>query len=160
MQPHQIPPMSSSSQHKPVCSDPEYVAIILAATQGARLFPLTSEYPDGMPKHLLPISPLNSTANNNNSSKGEGVGGATLLQRLLIKTYISGFEMVIVAINKEDDMTLPFLLGKNDDNNVGLCKLLSKENESSVDKATLPEDHCLRDINFAICRSRRHHSLC
>ena len=67
MQP-QTPPMSSSSQHKPVCSDPEYVAIILAATQGARLFPLTSEYPDGTPKHLLPISPLNSTTNNDSSS--------------------------------------------------------------------------------------------
>jgi len=149
MQP-QTPPMSSSSQHKPECSDPEYVAIILAATQGARLFPLTSEYPDGMPKHLLPISPLNSTTNNNNNSnssdKEEGVGGATLLQRLLIKTYNSGFEMVIIAINKEDDMTLPFLLGKNDDNNIGLCKLLSKENETLV--SNVLQDDVVTDLEF------------
>jgi hypothetical protein len=54
-------------------NDPEYISIILASTQGARLFPLTSEYPNGVPKHLLPISPLN---NNNNNSGEDGSGSA------------------------------------------------------------------------------------
>ena len=69
--------------------DPEYVALILAATQGARLFPLTSAYPDGAPKHLLPLSPLNpSTGGDADGSEGNGGGarggGAPLLQRLLV----------------------------------------------------------------------------
>lgn len=77
--------------------DPEYIAIILASTQGTRLFPLTSEYP-GLPKHLLPYSPLTS-----------GDGLSTPLQRLLLKTCEAGFELAIVAIHKEDTLTIPYL---------------------------------------------------
>ena len=126
-----MPPSTSQPQTPPsssCCDDPEYIAIILAASQGARLFPLTSEYPHGVPKHLLPLSPLNPTG-------GTGTGGAPLLQRLLIKTYESGFDMVVVAIHKEDEMTVPFLLGKGiegGNSSAGLCKVLGKEHEASV----------------------------
>eukprot|EP00804_Cyclotella_cryptica_P011291 CCRYP_007792-RA/>CCRYP_007792-RA protein AED:0.02 eAED:0.02 QI:109/-1/1/1/-1/1/1/533/587 len=82
-------------------SDPEYIAILLAATSGSRLFPLTSEYPNGIPKHLIPSSPLNSS--------GDAGGLATPLQRLLIKTFEAGFELVVVAIHKEDSKTIPYL---------------------------------------------------
>lgn len=81
--------------------DPEYIAIILAATQGSRLFPLTSEYP-GLPKHLLPCSPL--TLSTNDTS-----GLSTPLQRLLLKTHEAGFQRTIVAIHGEDTLTIPYL---------------------------------------------------
>jgi len=130
-------PSSKSSQPQtppPIPRDPEYVAIILAATQGARLFPLTSEYPHGVPKHLLPISPL--------SGGGDDDGACPLLQRLLVKTYESGFEMVVVAIHNEDSMTVPFLLGtqKNDTKTGSLCKALSKENAPLVPNMSYGED--------------------
>mmetsp|Transcript_30414 Transcript_30414/g.64377 ORF Transcript_30414/g.64377 Transcript_30414/m.64377 type:complete len:787 (-) Transcript_30414:109-2469(-) len=154
----QTPP---STNPTPIC-DPEYIAVILAATQGARLFPLTSEYPQGVPKHLLPLSPLNPSSSTSasasisgdetNNNGGHGGGGAPLLQRLLIRTYESGFEMVVVAIHEEDHLTVPFLLGRGiaitdankeeDESNTkdadsettttGLCKMLSKERESSI----------------------------
>ncbi|KAL9189645.1 hypothetical protein ACHAXT_009320 [Thalassiosira profunda] len=107
--------------------DPEYVALILAATQGARLFPLTSEYPDGAPKHLLPISPLNPSAGEDaGGSDGTRGGGAPLLLRLLVRTYESGFDMAVVAVHKEDTSTVPFLTAS------GLCTPLGKEHASSV----------------------------
>ncbi|KAL7488982.1 hypothetical protein ACHAW6_014570 [Cyclotella cf. meneghiniana] len=87
-------------------SDPEYIGIILAATSGSRLFPLTSEYPNGIPKHLIPSSPL--------SASGAAAGLATPLQRLLIKTFEAGFELVVLAIHKEDSKTIPYLID-------GLC---------------------------------------
>ena len=93
------------------CFDPEYIAIILAATEGARLFPLTSEFPGGVPKHLLPISPLNT-------SSSSGGASATLLQRLLVRTYESGFEMVVIAIHKEDNVTIPYLLGRSSSSSI------------------------------------------
>ena len=128
-----MPQTNKSSSHQnsgspTSCNDPEYISIILASTQGARLFPLTSEYPNGVPKHLLPISPLN------NGSEG---GSAPLLTRLLHKTYTSNFNMVIITINKDDNMTIPYLLGwgingEDVTNTNGLCKLLSKEHEKET----------------------------
>ena len=122
----------SSSVTQKSTNDPEYISIILASTQGARLFPLTSEYPNGVPKHLLPISPLN----NNSSSGGDG-SSASLLSRLLHKTYTSNFPMVLITINKDDNMTIPYLLGwgingEDVTNTNGLCKLLSKEHEKEI----------------------------
>ncbi|KAL3770363.1 hypothetical protein ACHAWU_003583 [Discostella pseudostelligera] len=126
---------AASSSSSPCC-DPEYIAIILAATQGARLFPLTSEYPNGVPKHLLPISPLNPTPSNA-STAGAGAS-ATLLQRLLVRTYDSGFEMVVIAIHKEDNATIPFLLGTTIDETCntksessGLCQKFSKDHTTT-----------------------------
>ncbi|KAL7546445.1 hypothetical protein ACHAWF_009779 [Thalassiosira exigua] len=134
------------SHHQSLC-DPEYIAIIIAATQGARLFPLTSEYPHGVPKHLLPISPLNLPA----CGDGADGGGCPLLQRLLVQTYENGFEMVVVAINSEDSLTVPFLLGrgKNDGDSAtttGLCKMLSKEGWSSV--AVAAGENAVTDLEF------------
>lgn len=136
--------------------DPEYIAIILAATQGARLFPLTSEYPTGVPKHLLPISPLNPSSSSSTGDDSKSGGGAPLLQRLLIKTYNSGFEMVVIAIHKEDNMTIPFLLGSNKDSEqqcssgTSLCTKLSKENEVlvSTNIATTGNDSIVTDLEF------------
>ncbi|KAL7473958.1 hypothetical protein ACHAXS_014297 [Conticribra weissflogii] len=126
----------SSSRSLP---DPEYIAIILAATQGARLFPLTSEFPSGVPKHLLPLLPLrpsdddhggtvgsgkegevegrrkednkpSGSADDDGTAANDGVGGCPLLERLLSKCHDTGLEMVVVAIHQEDVMTVPFLL--------------------------------------------------
>jgi len=66
-----MPPSSSSSS----LPDPEYIAIILAATQGARLFPLTSEFPSGVPKHLLPLLPLRPSVDDGSITRGGSVGG-------------------------------------------------------------------------------------
>lgn len=134
-------PQTPPSSALPAACDPEYIAIILAPTQGARLFPLTSEYPHGVPKHLLPISPLNPSSGDASGS----VGAVPLLQRLLIKTYESGFEMAVIAINGEDEMTVPFLLGKEE--GVGLCKMLSKENESSITTTPL-SGNVVTDLEF------------
>jgi hypothetical protein len=138
-------------------SDPEYIAIILAATQGARLFPLTSEFPQGVPKHLLPLCPLNNVgegskgdAGSSSTSGSSGGGGAPLLQRLLLKTYESSFEMVVVAIHKEDTMTIPFLLGKgvkNNEDGQGLCKVLSKEHASSISSCATSSS-AVTDLEF------------
>ena len=137
---HQAASSASPSSSSPCC-DPEYIAIILAATQGARLFPLTSEYPDGVPKHLLPISPLNPTSSN--TSAAGGGASATLLQRLLVRTYESGFEMVVIAIHKEDHVTIPFLMGRGTSaNNIddacnttaessGMCQKFSKDHTTT-----------------------------
>lgn len=146
--PHQAP---SSS-----CCDPEYIAIILAATQGARLFPLTSEFPSGIPKHLLPISPLKS---------GGIAGSATLLQRLLVKTHQSGFEMVVIAIHNEDNMTIPYLLGRESSTNTdecqttkvgeltgktsGLCQLFSKDYcNPCVTIASAGDENSVTDMEY------------
>ena len=148
----QVPPSPAQQ------CDPEYIAIILAATQGARLFPLTSEYPHGVPKHLLPVSPINKV--HVSSGNTCGVGGAPPLQRLLIRTYESGFELVVVAVHSEDKLTVPFLLGrgiagdnesKTGDSSAtssGLCKLLTKEHESSVTSATTGGGDVVTDLEF------------
>ena len=133
-----MPPSNSLHQATSApCFDPEYIAIILAATEGARLFPLTSEFPGGVPKHLLPISPLNT-------SSSSGGASATLLQRLLVRAYESGFEMVVIAIHKEDNVTIPYLLGRSSSSSIeeslvevetessGLCQKISKDRISCV----------------------------
>jgi len=130
--------------------DPEYIAIILAATQGARLYPLTSEYPRGAPKHLLPLSPLNPSCGDENNCCS---GAATLLQRLLLKTYASGFEMVVIAIHKEDTQTIPFLLGTsaNDDKAAakgGLCTMASNDPIFNIDKSSNFGAGIITDLYF------------
>lgn len=129
--------------------DPEYIAVILAASQGARLYPLTSEYPEGVPKHLLPLSPLNPSCGDENGS-----GAATLLQRLLIKTYDSGFEMVVIAIHKDDTQTVPFLLGttttnsENASGKSGLCTIASNDPIFNIDKSSNFGADIVTDLDF------------
>jgi hypothetical protein len=135
--------------------DPEYIAVILAATQGARLYPLTSEYPRGVPKHLLPLSPLNPSCGGVHSGDENNCGGgaATLLQRLLLKTYDSGFEMVVIAIHKEDTQTIPFLLSANANDGKaaekgGLCTMASNDPIFNIDKSSNFGAGIITDLDF------------
>ena len=67
---------------------PEFTAVILAATTGARLFPMTSTE---TPKHLLPIA------------------GVPLIVRLLHSVAASGFAQCIVALASSDSTTMTLL---------------------------------------------------
>lgn len=145
------PPFSSSRRSHHHVDDPEYVAIILAATLGTRLFPLTSP-PHGIPKHLLPISPLLGGG----GGGGSGGGMSTPIDRLLGKIYASGiFELIILVIHANDEITIPYLLGERgggggDDNIVtkgaGLCEMFtemtlagSSKTEEEINPSTMTE---------------------
>jgi translation initiation factor eIF-2B subunit gamma len=67
-------------------SDPEFVAVVLAATVGTRLLPLTSF--KATPKHLLPIA------------------GVPNLIRLLKCLQQSRFEKIVLVLSEEDEVTL------------------------------------------------------
>lgn len=67
---------------------PEFTAVILAATTGARLFPMTSP---ATPKHLLPIA------------------GVPTILRLLHSVAASGFQHVIVVLASTDKNTMSLL---------------------------------------------------
>lgn len=69
-------------------NSPEFTAVILAATTGARLFPMTS--PD-TPKHLLPIA------------------GVPVVVRLIHSLSASGFTQCIVALASSDKSTVEIL---------------------------------------------------
>ena len=69
----------------------EFVAIVLAATVGSRLFPLTEYSSGGIPKHLLEVA------------------GVPILQRLLHELDRCGFMECVVAIAHEDSQTLEFI---------------------------------------------------
>jgi len=69
---------------------PEFVAVILASSTGARLFPLTC--PDH-PKHLLPV------------------GGIPMLARLLHALYMTGFHQVFVCVSSLDTKTCAMIKG-------------------------------------------------
>ena len=102
------PPSPPGGGRRRRSRDPEYVAVILAATRGTRLFPLTSsDDGGGVPKHLLPVSPLNPG--------GVGVGGgggmSTPLGRLLSRVQGAGFDVVIVAVHANNNAMVPHLLG-------------------------------------------------
>ena len=102
-----------------------------------------------MPKHLLPLSPLNPSCGG-----GSTEGAATLLQRLLIKTYDSGFEMAIIAIHKDDTQTIPFLLGRSADEskatqNNALCTISSNDPTFNIEKASsFGSDGIITDLDF------------
>ena len=82
--------------------------MILAATLGTRLSPLTlSNNGGGIPKHLLPISPLNLGG----IGGGGGGGMSTPLGRLLSRVQGAGFDVVIVAVHANNDAMVPYLLG-------------------------------------------------
>ena len=68
---------------------PEFVAVVLACTTGARLFPLASQQQQ-LPKHLLPAA------------------GIPFLERLLTGA-LSDFQHVFIAIAADDQMTVPTL---------------------------------------------------
>ena len=67
----------------------EFVAVVLAATVGTRLFPLTDS--SSIPKHLLEVA------------------GLPILQRLLHQLESSGFVECVVAISHEDQHTIEFI---------------------------------------------------
>lgn len=69
-------------------SSPEFTAVILAATTGARLFPMTSV---DAPKHTLPIA------------------GVPVILRLLQAVAASGFLQCVVALANSDSTTLTLL---------------------------------------------------
>ncbi|KAL3763874.1 hypothetical protein ACHAW5_000420 [Stephanodiscus triporus] len=124
--------------HRRRGDDPEYVAIILAATRGSRLYPLTSgggggddddddddDVDDigggGRTKHLLPVSPLRTAPGDDGRDRDDDDdddddddGGGTLstpLGRLLSRVHVAGFDVVVVAIRSSDDVTVPCMLG-------------------------------------------------
>ncbi len=74
-------------------SQPEFTAVILAATCGSRLYPLTiDDYDDYLPKHLLPLA------------------GRPILHHLLEKLQQSNLQHVIIAISSIDKVTIPNLI--------------------------------------------------
>jgi NDP-sugar pyrophosphorylase family protein len=73
-------------------STPEFVAVVLAATVGAGLLPLTSAPPGGVPKHLLPIV---------------GIPAVVRLLLHLTEPQSVRFQHVILAVSHQDhDVTL------------------------------------------------------
>jgi translation initiation factor eIF-2B subunit gamma len=66
----------------------EFYAVILAATVGGRLFPLTSKE---SPKHVLPIA------------------GVAVLTRLLDALEASGFRQTVIAVSQDDSATVDLL---------------------------------------------------
>lgn len=74
-------------------ADPEFVAVVLAATVGTRLLPLTSfkREAGGTPKHLLPIA------------------GVPNLVRLLKCLQHSSLEKIVLVLSEQDLVTLPVL---------------------------------------------------
>jgi NDP-sugar pyrophosphorylase family protein len=78
-------------------ADPEFVAVVLAATVGTRLLPLTSfkrEAAGATPKHLLPIA------------------GVPNMIRLLKCLHHSSFERIVLVLSEQDEVTLPVLQGE------------------------------------------------
>lgn len=67
---------------------PEFVAVVLAGTVGARLFPMTSV---AHPKHMMPIC------------------GVPTVFRLLRCLEASGFSECVIAVSVDDDVTIPAL---------------------------------------------------
>jgi NDP-sugar pyrophosphorylase family protein len=92
---------SASSSHPAAVSlfreaDPEFVVVVLAATVGTRLLPLTSfkREAGGTPKHLLPIA------------------GVPNLIRLLKGLQHSSFERIVLVLSEQDEATWPVLHGE------------------------------------------------
>ncbi len=77
---------------------PEFTAVILAATCGSRMYPLTTSGEDDkdassyLPKHLLPLA------------------GRPLLHHLLEKLHLSQLKHAVLAISSHDEVTVPSLL--------------------------------------------------
>lgn len=98
----------------------EFTALILAATSGARLYPLTTTKNDihssdtseaistYMPKHMLPIA------------------GRPILHHLVDQCLSSGLSYIIIAIGAEDDITQNSLVS-----DLG-CTLLQSSNSTTT----------------------------
>ena len=69
---------------------PRACAVILASSEGSRLFPMTTK---DIPKHLLPLA------------------GIPSIVRLL--ESMGAFSQIVIAIAEDDTKTLPTLLGTN-----------------------------------------------
>ena len=132
-------------------TQPEFTAVILAATCGSRLYPLTDDNDveinvggssesalaseastsSYLPKHLLPLA------------------GRPLLHHLIEKLYSSNMQNVIVAISSIDQVTIPSLV-----NDLGVKKLnttnddrvvqsfeLALSNDTTTSTKTKPSTH-------------------
>jgi translation initiation factor eIF-2B subunit gamma len=107
----------------PSPKDMEFTALILAATSGARLYPLTTTKNDihstdtsdaistYMPKHMLPIA------------------GRPILHHLVDQCQSSGLPRIMIAIGAEDDITQDSLVS-------GLGCTLQKSNSTIISTLT------------------------
>ena len=102
----------------------EFVAVILAATSGARLFPLTSISP-GSNYPTSPSSLSSSPAQGGGEATGSvssptvpykhllPLGGVPILLRLIHSVYAAGFCECVLVLAAEDTATLPSLLAQD-----------------------------------------------
>ena len=112
-------------------ADPEFVAVVLAATVGSRLFPLTQH--GSLLKHLLPLA------------------GVPNIVRLLKCLQSSEFPMIAMVLSQEDTVTVPLLEKEwnqtvTDDDTLlldGKCRL----NLFRVDSDCLGSAHAVRFIH-------------
>ena len=121
--------------------EPEFVAVVLAATVGARLFPLAQQqqhpqpHEEGgsgstsssgsRPKHLLPIA------------------GVPLLERLL-REALHDVSHIFVALAAEDTTTVPALLESSADweewtNENGLAAVMNRSNDNNHNRNTVTD---------------------
>eukprot|EP00523_Entomoneis_sp_CCMP467_P021937 CAMPEP_0168843616 /NCGR_PEP_ID=MMETSP0727-20121128/8307_1 /TAXON_ID=265536 /ORGANISM="Amphiprora sp., Strain CCMP467" /LENGTH=583 /DNA_ID=CAMNT_0008897221 /DNA_START=20 /DNA_END=1771 /DNA_ORIENTATION=- len=117
----------------------EFVVVVLAATVGTRLYPLTDASSVGIPKHLLPVA------------------GVPILKRQLHQLEKSGFTECVVAISHEDQATIDFFKREiisqdceelevdtngveGDDGNASVCLRLQVANTANVTVVRLGEE--------------------
>jgi CTP:molybdopterin cytidylyltransferase MocA len=110
---------------------PEFTAVILAATTGARLFPMTS--PDA-PKHLMPVA------------------GVPCVVRLLHSVAASGFTNLVVALASSDTTSMSILKEQVGEDDM-FCAL--PEHNMKVTLVSLSDDcagsaEALRQVNDVI----------
>jgi len=108
-------------------SSPEFVAVILCGTSGARMYPLSTEpSPDDdeengyRPKHLLPIA------------------GVPILVRSLLHVQRSGFRRCVVAVSAFDKGSTLSVLKEDP-----LLQLSNVVTIGTITKATLPNNTSL-----------------
>ena len=80
---------------------PRACAVILASSEGSRLFPMTTK---DIPKHLLPLA------------------GIPSIVRLL--ESLGAFSQIVIAIAEDDTKTLPTLLGTNNNTDKAVASLI------------------------------------
>lgn len=105
--------------------DCEFVAVILAATSGARLFPLTSLSPGSnypASPSSFPPSPAQGGGGGETASVSSPtvpykhllpLGGLPILLRLIHSVYAAGFCECVLVLAAEDTVTLPLLLAQD-----------------------------------------------
>lgn len=95
---------------------PRACAVILASSEGSRLFPMTTK---DIPKHLLPLA------------------GIPSIVRLL--ESLGAFSQIVIAIAEDDTKTLPTLLGTNNNTDKAVASLVKgpeEEGQTSLSSST------------------------